>query len=221
MMNEAHNGLLRSIRTREIGLRILPTAHAAGVRHFALEALNPELAAQANETRTLPSWPGYLAQPEFRELIGAALGLGWTLVAYEADWDTRPAGHTKNEETNWREDEQARNLAAALAAMPRTAKLLVWCGNGHHSKLAMGGWTPMGVRFREHAGIDHFALDQVTSVVFHRNLRPYGAAWADAYPHELAVRGGAAGFLAEEAPADWLRPAAEDAYLLTAANELG
>ena len=39
MANEAHNGLTRSIRTREIRIRILRAAHRAGVRRLAMEAL--------------------------------------------------------------------------------------------------------------------------------------------------------------------------------------
>jgi hypothetical protein len=38
MMNECHDGLLRCLSTREIGRRILPTAHKAGVRYLAMEA---------------------------------------------------------------------------------------------------------------------------------------------------------------------------------------
>ena len=35
LMNEAHNGWLRCVRTREIGRRVLAVAHAAGVRSWA------------------------------------------------------------------------------------------------------------------------------------------------------------------------------------------
>jgi hypothetical protein len=86
LMNEAHNGLLRCVRTREIGRRILPVAHAAGVRHLAAEALVPPFVEQANAMRVLSSQAaGYLAQPEMRAFLQAALDLGWTLLHYEAD----------------------------------------------------------------------------------------------------------------------------------------
>ena len=39
MANEAHNGLTRCIRTREVGIRIIQAAHRAGVRRLAMEAL--------------------------------------------------------------------------------------------------------------------------------------------------------------------------------------
>jgi hypothetical protein len=43
LANEAHSGLLRCRRTREIGRRLLPAAHRAGVRRLAMEALTPDL----------------------------------------------------------------------------------------------------------------------------------------------------------------------------------
>ena len=41
MMNEAHAGDLRCIRTRVIGQRILPAAYKMGARYLAMEALWP------------------------------------------------------------------------------------------------------------------------------------------------------------------------------------
>jgi hypothetical protein len=80
MANEAHNGLLRCVRTREVGIRIIHAAHEAGVRRLAMEAL-PSSANDAPEPiRDIPSRDaGYLAQPEMRTLIATALELGWTL----------------------------------------------------------------------------------------------------------------------------------------------
>jgi hypothetical protein len=221
MMNEAHNGLRRSVRTREVGREILPTAHAAGVRHLAMEALFSPFTEHANAERSLPDLPGgYLSQPEMRELVGAALEFGWTLIAYEADWDRRPEElePTSMAATDWREGEQARNLAGALRTLPDNGRLLVWCGNHHLSTRASPEWVPMGVRFRELAGVDVFALDQLPAVRFEPDREPRGASWARAFPAELAARGGAAGFLAEEAPPEWGGPEWcghwADAYLL-------
>ena len=107
MMNEAHNGLRRSIRTREIGRRIIPTAHDAGVRHLAMEALTPALAEAGNRARAvLERASGYLAQPEMRRLIQAALDGGWSLIAYEADFAEQPAGldPLSPEGMNWRDE---------------------------------------------------------------------------------------------------------------------
>ena len=84
MVNEAHDGLKRCIRTRNIGTRMVEPAHAAGVRHLAMEALTPDFAAAANRERRLGPGSGYLAQCDLRELMNAALEHGWSLIAYEA-----------------------------------------------------------------------------------------------------------------------------------------
>lgn len=82
VMNEAHNGFLRCPRTRVVGRQILPTAHRMGVRHLAMEALDPWIVDYANRNRQQPQIrAGYLGQPEMRALIQAALDLGWTLIA--------------------------------------------------------------------------------------------------------------------------------------------
>jgi hypothetical protein len=39
MANEAHSGLARCVRTREVGVRMIGAAHQAGVRRLAMEAL--------------------------------------------------------------------------------------------------------------------------------------------------------------------------------------
>ena len=39
MANEAHDGLRRCVRTREVGIRMIRAAHQAGVRRLAMEAL--------------------------------------------------------------------------------------------------------------------------------------------------------------------------------------
>jgi hypothetical protein len=62
MANEFHNGLLRCVRTREIGRRLLPVAHECGVRHLAMEALYPEFVEAPNRERRRPCSAGYLEQ---------------------------------------------------------------------------------------------------------------------------------------------------------------
>ena len=219
MMNEFHNGYLRCVRTREIGKRILPTAHQAGVRHFAMEALHPQFAEEANQMRNVPEVKqGYLVQPEMRALIQTALDLGWTLISYEADFDKMPAKLAQKdmmsqEVTNWREEAQAKNIIHALQPLSADAKLLVWCGNGHHIKelpnakmvLREGklfpkpenepDWTPMGYLFKEISGMNPFTIHQeVTeeSNVPEKILEECKAG--------LNAFGGTAGFLKEEIP---------------------
>lgn len=88
MANEAHNGLKRCIRTREVGIRMIGAAHEAGVRRLAMEALPWPDDGSPGPIWNLPSgWGGYLAQPDMRRLITVALDLGWSLWAYEAVMD--------------------------------------------------------------------------------------------------------------------------------------
>ena len=72
MMNEAHNGLSRCIRTREIGRRILPGAWEAGARVLAMEALPPP----GREGKSLSPYP---RQPDMNAMIDRARELGFEL----------------------------------------------------------------------------------------------------------------------------------------------
>lgn len=218
MMNEAHSGLLRSVRTRRMGKRVLAAAHAQGVRHIAMEALYPEFAEQANKTRKAPKSDGYLGQPEMVSFIQEALNLGWTLVPYEARRDkTGVSSFDRN--TNWREEQQARNLVSALAALPDNAKLFVWCGNGHHLESVLEDWIPMGYRFAQLSGLDPFTIDQSSTVEFRPGVPNIGSQFLDRYAKELDQMGGTMGFLKEEAPKELARTA-YDAFLLSTDNRL-
>jgi hypothetical protein len=224
LANEAHNNLRRSIRARRVGARMIIAAHELGVRHLAMEALySRDLVDRANRSRRLPHVNGgYLAQPEMRELIGTALECRWTLIAYEADLARKPEGLSRlsREETNWREEQQARNITNALAELPDPARLLVWCGNHHLAKRGTEGWRPMGSQLQELSGVQPFAIDQVLGVRFDESRAPVAAAWTDAFTATLTAMGGTAGFLVEDAPSAWPYPHLADAYLLSTENEL-
>jgi hypothetical protein len=80
MANEAHNGLARCTRTREVGVRMIRAAHEAGVRRLAMEALRWPATDVPGPIRDMPpASGGYLGQPDMRRLIAAALELGWSL----------------------------------------------------------------------------------------------------------------------------------------------
>lgn len=250
MMNEAHSGLRRCIRTRQIGQRILPVAHQAGVRHLAMEALHPKFAEEANQTRAVPEIEGgYLQQPEMRSFIQAALDLGWTLVPYEADqfkWLSERHGLDFSAEentqekirrfqefqsefaglefTNWREEQQALNVLKALQALPQDTPLLVWCGNSHHSKTGGQGWVPMGYQFKQHSGIDPSVIDQAIGVKFNPTDDFFETELVQPFFEELTRHGGTAGLLLEEIPPSFARfdfqGLGDDALLLSTQNEL-
>jgi hypothetical protein len=96
MANEAHNGLARCIRTRDVGVRMVRAAHEAGVRRLTMEVLRWPAKGSPGPIRAVPpANGGYLGQPDMRRLMDTALELGWSLWAYEAVFeataDTDPA----------------------------------------------------------------------------------------------------------------------------------
>jgi hypothetical protein len=204
MLNEAHDGLTRCVRTRQLGRQILPSAHAMGVRHLAMEALQPGDAEAANTTRRPPdAADGYLAQPDMAALVQAALALGWTLWRYEADIDHAPAalveqGLMSQAFTNWREIEQARNLTAVLGGLAASDRLLVWCGNSHASRVSGDGWTSMGYEFAALVAEGAFVIDQTVTVAF-PGLEQRQAARVTELAPVLDRYGGTVGLLVEEA----------------------
>jgi hypothetical protein len=220
LANEAHDGFCRCVRTRAVGVRLVRAADGVGVRHLAMEALyDRKLTAAANRERQLPQvGSGYLAQAEMRALITAALQLGWTLVAYEADMSRKPPCDDMSlKTTNWREEQQARNLTKAVSAL-RGQPMLVWCGNHHLAKDADSEWRSMGSRLEDLCGIEPFAIDQVLGVSFDQDSRPPAEAWSTAFAENLCGYGGTAGFLAEDAPNGWPCPDLADAFLLSIDN---
>lgn len=229
LMNEAHDGLRRSIRARIVGLEAVKAAHAAGVRALAVETLTPELARQGNASHRAPSARGYLDQPEMKRLIQTALDLGWTLIAYEADdarWAAEHGGraptdavHRSLAYANWREKQQAENLRAALNALAPDGKLLVWCGNGHRLKTPVGDWRPTGYWLARGGEIAPFAIDQTLTARFNPAHPSRFEARAQRYRDLLRLHGGTAGFLREAGPAE-LRTQSSDAFILSLDNDL-
>ena len=178
MANKAHSGLRRCIRTRRVGVRMVRAAHEVGVRRLAVEALPQSAEGVLGPIREMPvTASGYLAQPDVRSLIAAALELGWTLWAYgaaipadadpaDADpADADPAELLSLEFTNRREQEQAHNLCQILAAAP-ARPLLVWSGNSDAAKEANGAEVPIGHRFAALSATDPFVIDQTVTVDF-------------------------------------------------------
>jgi GAF domain-containing protein len=223
MANEAHDGLTRCVRTREMGIRMIRAAHEAGVRRLAMEALPwPARGTQGPIQAVPPAGGGYLAQPDMRKLIAVALELGWTLWAYEAVFevtaDTDPAELLSIEFTNWREREQAANLCQLTAAAPGEP-LLVWCGNSHASKAASNDWTPMGWQFSTMSGTDPFVIDQTATVSFRSQPWPWVQPLLAELSATLTAHDGTVGILRDQAPAP-LDSRSVDAVVVSTENTL-
>jgi hypothetical protein len=212
MMNEATNGLQRSVRTRRTGAAILPVAWAAGARLLAVEALGPP----GGE----PPTPEVLEQPEMARLLATARRLGFRLSGYDADRQTIPIRlRTKTKSptfSNWRNDKQAANLVNLLGELAPNQRMLVWAGNRHHSKVRFMQYQPMGWSFRSKSDVDPFVIDQAVTVSYmeRRHVSPV-LEWAAG---ELRRRNGEAGFIWREGMP---RPSPGcDAWILSLDNRL-
>jgi len=192
-----------------------------------MEALYEPFVKEANETRRLPSSPGYLGQENMRALVADALALGWNLVPYECDFNLWHGDTRTAEFGNWRDAEEAQNLTEFVARSPLGLKLLVWCGNSHQRKTPQAypglrrlTWIRLGQRFRELSGIDPFVIDQSVTVEYRwrrsprrRDVKRYGA--------ELRALGGTGGFLREEDPdPGWRDDLSADAWVLSLDNAM-
>jgi len=223
MANEAHSGLQRCVRTRQVGIRMVRAAHEAGVRRLAMEALPWRPGDEPGPVEQIPQvGGGYLDQPDMRELMTTALDLGWTLWAYDATIEAKPgydpAEFLTMEFTNWREREQAQNLCRVLATAPGEP-LLVWSGNSHAATEPADDWIPMGCHFPGLSGIDPFVVDQTVTVDFGHGGWDRHRELLDSLGDTLAAHGGTAGILCEQAPeslAGW--PA--DAVIVSTENAL-
>jgi len=193
IMNEAHDGHRRCVRTRTVGRRVLPAAMESGARLFAMEALGPPGGAEpGNESP-------YLAQPEMALLIESARQLGFTLAGYEAEIQRAPADLLRDTHampfTNWRERRQAENLLALLHKAPATDRVLVWCGNSHLRKTPHGEWSPMGYWLQELGGPEPFAIDQVVTVDYGEAANALSGVMLNRYGPILESRGGEVGVI--------------------------
>ncbi len=129
---------------------------------------------------------------------------------------------------NWREDQQARNLGAVVTGLSSSARILCWCGGGHllrrpyEVEWAEGEprvWIPMGSLVAAYGGVEPFAIDQNVTVAFGGYERP----WLEPYAAALRNRGGTAGLLAADLPAEIAEVAdvrSADAYVLSLDNAL-
>ena len=221
MANEAHDGWRRCVRARRVGVRLVRAAHALGVRDLAMEALPAPPPREPVAVTTLPPVGGaYLAQPDMRELVGTALDLGWRLWSYEAGTPPElladPEQLLTQEHTNWREREQALNLAVVADRVP---SLLVWCGNGHATRHVSGDWTPMGYRYVEATGRRPYVIDQTVTVNWNDEEQYLPDGVLEGLRRELAPYGGTAAVLREDAD-ERLRQWDADAFVLSVDNAM-
>ncbi|HKF75244.1 MAG TPA: hypothetical protein VKF59_03815 [Candidatus Dormibacteraeota bacterium] len=192
MMNEASSGLRRCVRTRRIGVRVMPMAAASGARLLALEAMVQPGGHQADD--------GVLAQPDMEALVAEARRQGLRVAGYDVDPAGMPVKLRTRVKTpaysNWHDGRQAANLAALFGEVADDARMLVWSRNLHHARVRMMAYRPMGWRFQERTRVQPFVIDQTVTVDFGGGrARLPVLEWAQP---ALEVRGGNAGFVWRE-----------------------
>ena len=145
IINEAHHIAQHRTFTKSL----LQDLYDNGYRYLGLEALSdPHL----NENKIVQKESGYYTQePEFGNLITAALSMGYTVFGYEA------AEGKNNKE---REIEQAENIEKFLSTMPK-GKVLIHCGYAHAFENEYPAWgKAMAGRLKENLQKDPFTIDQ-------------------------------------------------------------
>jgi hypothetical protein len=193
MMNEARSGLRRCERTRRVGTRIMHMARACGASLLAVEALGPPGGP--------PPTSGVLAQPDMVAMLDEARLQGFELSGYDIDERDVPVRlRTKFKSpgyTNWRDGQQAANLASVFERLPEGAGMLVWGSGLHHAKVRFMMYRPMGWLFMERTKVTPFAIDQTVGVDFtsQQTERWPALKWAAS---KLIERGGDAGYIWEE-----------------------
>src|SRR6185437_15639567 len=96
----------------------------------------------------------YSKQPQFGNMIRAAIDDGYYVFGYEASFKSGEYTPEK------REIEQAQHVKAFLDANP-DAKFIIYCGYGHLAKSSKKIET-MEMRLKEYTGIEPFCIDQTT-----------------------------------------------------------
>lgn len=156
--NEAHSAPL----TRTLTVELLARLRAQGYTHFAAETLYTK---ESDELRKL-GYPTakvgfYTQEPIYGEMVRAALKLGYTVVAYDAeDAGTGDA----------RERAGAQALYDQVFKRNPNARLVVNAGFGHIQKsgVYLGG-SSMAKFFRKISGIDPLAVEQTMLIPHARN----------------------------------------------------
>ncbi len=147
IINEAHHNASHRTFTKSL----LQGLYDNGYRYLGLEALFDS----SINTRKFPVMESgiYTREPEFGNMISAALKLGFIVFGYEAS-----AGKNGKE----REIEQAQNIKRFIDSN-NNGKVLIHCGYAHVNENFYKPWEKaMAGRLKEFTGIDPYTINQET-----------------------------------------------------------
>src|SRR5690606_22540119 len=143
--NEAHHIASHRTFTRSL----LQGLYDNGYRYLGLEALFDSVINDRNYPTIESGY--YTSEPEFGNLLSAALKIGFTLFGYEAS-----PGKNGTE----REIEQAENIRKFIESNPN-GKVLIHCGYAHAYENEYRPWgKAMAGRLKENMNTDPLTIDQ-------------------------------------------------------------
>ncbi|MEE8155844.1 MAG: hypothetical protein V3T53_12905 [Phycisphaerales bacterium] len=153
MVNEEH----RSTIQRAFSNRLLVPLRQLGFTYLAVETIHEDTAILNERGYPVLDTGTYTHDPAFGDLIRRAIGLGFTVLAYEPSRKVsapRPKDTSPVDAMNRRERGQARNIFERTFQKDPDARVLVVGGRDHIAENTGGQWTPMGGILKEMSGID-------------------------------------------------------------------
>jgi hypothetical protein len=165
MLNEAHT----ASRHRMFLAQLLRALRPMGFTHLAGETF-PNSGPGGSWTdlgRKLdPATGAYTRDPVLAEAVREAAELGYQFVAYEQRTEQRVPGEDRKAAVARREQAQADNFAALLAARP-DARTLVFVGYGHlRETVAPTGSEWFARRLAQRTGLDPLTIEQALTGSF-------------------------------------------------------
>ncbi|MEE9131041.1 MAG: hypothetical protein V3T84_13565 [Phycisphaerales bacterium] len=158
MVNEEH----RSTIQRAFSNRLLVPLRQLGFTYLAVETIHEDTATLNERGYPVLETGTYTDDPAFGDLIRRAIGLGYTVLAYEPSRKVsapRPEDTSPVDAMNRRERGQARNIFERTFQKDPDARVLVVSGRDHIAENTGGRWTPMGGILKELSGIDPVTFD--------------------------------------------------------------
>ncbi|UTW57929.1 hypothetical protein KFE96_14000 [Kordiimonas sp. SCSIO 12603] len=126
--NESHT----SLEQRLFLYQNLDEFWEAGYRHIGYEALSWDFDFNLPLDKNKKA-QGYISEPLMAGSIRKAQRLGFKLFAYESN-SKAPETDDWKVKTDFRETEQAQNVAAYIETIPNEEKIILWAGWQHISK---------------------------------------------------------------------------------------
>ena len=147
ILNEAH----QATYDRAFAMQLARRLRKIGFQYMACETFTPDDLSVLSGGYVSTTTGYYSSEPTFANFLTDALGSGWKFVSYEA-----PKGH--------REFQMAQNVITRVLAKEPQARIFIYAGFSHASKLPVSETETDSSRFagqlRRLTGIEPLTVDQ-------------------------------------------------------------